>query len=54
MKDAGRVETLFDFHLLANAGAPIYPGRYYWINAGVSVPVTYCSYNPVNGSYWKS
>lgn len=50
--DSGRVVTIYDFHLLANGGTAIYPGQYYWINAGVSVPVTYCTYNPISGTYY--
>lgn len=50
--DAGRVTDLYHFHLLDAAGAAIYPEQYYWINFGISVPQTYCTYNPLNGTYY--
>lgn len=50
--DSGRVTDIYHFHLLDNAGAAIYPGQYYWISFGASIPQIYCTINPLRGTYY--
>ena len=50
--DSGRVTDIYHFHLLDNAGASIYPGQYYWISFGTSIPQIYCTINPLKGTYY--
>lgn len=50
--DSGRVTDIYHFHLLDNAGAAIYPGQYYWISFGTSIPQIYCTINPLKGTYY--